>query len=131
MQVDKILFHSALLSFGYGDRIDQTLSVGTFSLGAGATSSAFTVTTPIDTSSQPSATVIKFSGAGNTDVNDKWLLLPGNLYFRDTTDTLAVITRTSAGLTLSVQFYNSSGASKTVPNLTITTSTYLYKPPWS
>lgn len=131
--MEKRIVDSKIHGFGYAGNTTGNLNISSFSLAAGATRS-FTIDLSIDTDDTTSLTRIKFSGVGNTALNNIWAMVYGALSFRNigppSYDVGVVINRTSSGQQVVIQFYNPTGASVTVPNITVDVESYFYSAPW-
>jgi len=118
--------------FGYVSKSSDTLSIGSFSLGAGARSSAFTLTVATPNTDSASLVQVKFSGVGNTDVNNNWLA-SSKVFFRNSApsyDVMLFTQRNGGNQVTTVQFYNSTGAGVTIPAITVAVKVYYYTAPW-
>ena len=118
--------------FGYVSKSSDTLSIGSFSLGAGARSSAFTLTVATPNIDSASLVQVKFSGVGNTDVNNNWLA-SSKVFFRNSApsyDVMLFTQRNGGNQVTTVQFYNSTGAGVTIPAITVAVKVYYYTAPW-
>lgn len=124
--------NSKIQGFGYSDKVEGTLNISSFSLGAGARRT-FTKELTQNSADTTSLSRIKFSGIDNTKVNNTWIMIFGALEIRCSSpnyDIACVINRTEGTQTFTVQFHNSTGASLTVPSITVDFVSYYYTAPW-
>lgn len=132
--LDNTIADSRIQGLAYiGDPQDGSLSISSFSLGAGAASSVRTISVVADGSPQEAATMtkIRFSGVGNTTVDNKWLQVQGAVEFSNTSYSVAaIIERTNTGASILIQFLNNTGGSVTIPDIEVSTRTYFYLAPW-
>lgn len=133
MNTDDRIIDDELQGLGYLGQASGTISVASFTFFSGATQT-FSTTLPLASEQTMSISNVKFSGVGNTGVNNKWIYSTGKLSFRNTSpsyDVLLLIDRTPDGQVIKVQLYNPTVASnQTVPNITISIKSYYYAPSW-
>lgn len=134
MNTSKVQTSSTLLGLGYLPIGTGTININSFSLGATTASSVFSTTIPVSVADAATMIRVMFSGTGNTDINNQWVMTWGALSFNDTPGTGVnvglVAKRSGSNITIQVQFYNGSGASKTVPAMTVTCKAFPYTAPW-
>lgn len=130
MRIDKTAASSKIQGLGYVTLGTADMTISSFSFGAGATQT-FTTTMTATVQDATSLTRAKFSGVGNGTINNTWTLIPGAMSFRNTGyDVGILIDRTISGQLITVQFYNSTGGSVTVPTITVSIKSYFYTAPW-
>jgi len=132
LDLDTLRAGNEIQGFGYVSKTSGSLSISSFSLGAGSASSTFTSSVDAPNSDTASLVQVKFSGVGNTDVNNKWVSA-SNFYFRNSTPSYDVIyftQRVGGTQKHTIQFYNSTGVGVTVPSMTVYFKVYYYTAPW-
>lgn len=127
----KIQTDSQLQGLGYLPPQSNSLNVSSFSLGATTASSFYLIELPISVNDAATTMMINFNGVSNSLFNNKWFIINGSMYFRNTeADVLAKIVRGTGNIGVSWQYYNSSGTSKTVPAQTVSIRCFPYTAPW-
>lgn len=133
MDPNNTVINDRVQGLGYVGNTTGTLSVASFTFFSGETRT-FSTTIPHAHQEALSANQVRFSGVGNPALNNKWSVMGGSMFFRNTSpsyDVVVVVTRTGIGQLLTVVFKNPTVASnQTVPNITIDIKSYYYAPSW-
>lgn len=132
IDLDTLRAGNEIQGFGYIDSGTGTTTITGFVLGAGANSSVFTFDIAAPNGEAFSLTQIQFSGVGNTDVNNRWVV-SANGFFRNSAPSYDVsfgYSKVGTTVRFYVQFYNSTGVAQSVPTITVNGRAYFYTAPW-
>lgn len=132
MKVDSTSASSKIMGFGYIDNVSGSLSIGGFT-STPASVTTFSTTLPATFKAASTFTRLKFSGVGNSDVNNRWIIIPRDTSFRNSApsyDVQALLQRTTSGVVLTVKIYNPTGVNQSVPNITVAIKTYFFDTVW-
>lgn len=134
MNTGSVYAASSMQGFGYVTSAQSSFTLGGFNLGAGAASSITSQTLTAQVADASSLSLIKYSGVNNANVNNRWMLVPGESEFTSAAPNAfrlaVVIERTTGGQIAKFQFYNPTGATVTIPSITTVLKSYFYTAPW-
>ncbi len=134
IDVTKTPANSLMQGFGYLGKDSNVLNYTGLVLGPGATNAQTATFAYLGEVNATTLSQIIFSGVGNALINNINQFFPGSIQFRVTGppsyDVFAYAQRTAAGMKLTVETKNSTGANQTVPSFSVTLKDYYYAAPW-